>query len=61
MGKKNDGENIGNISLRMGLMNYSNSKINKKVLLLMAQGFEEYEASAFTDVLGWSRVMVSNR
>ena len=26
-----------------------------KVLLLLAQGFEEYEASAFTDVLGWSR------
>jgi 4-methyl-5(b-hydroxyethyl)-thiazole monophosphate biosynthesis len=28
----------------------------KKVLLLLANGFEEYEASAFTDVLGWSRV-----
>jgi len=27
----------------------------KKVLLLLANGFEEYEASAFTDVLGWSR------
>ena len=27
----------------------------KKVLLLLAQGFEEYEASVFTDVLGWSR------
>lgn len=27
----------------------------KNVLLLLAQGFEEYEASAFTDVLGWSR------
>jgi len=28
----------------------------KHVLLLLAQGFEEYEASVFTDVLGWSRV-----
>jgi len=27
----------------------------KNVLLLLAQGFEEYEASVFTDVLGWSR------
>jgi 4-methyl-5(b-hydroxyethyl)-thiazole monophosphate biosynthesis len=27
----------------------------KQVLLLLAQGFEEYEASVFTDVLGWSR------
>ncbi len=27
----------------------------KNVLLLLAQGFEEYEAGAFTDVLGWSR------
>ncbi len=27
----------------------------KKVLLLLAQGFEEFEASVFTDVLGWSR------
>jgi 4-methyl-5(b-hydroxyethyl)-thiazole monophosphate biosynthesis len=29
---------------------------NKKVLLFLAQGFEEYEASVFTDVMGWSRV-----
>ncbi|MBI9076989.1 MAG: DJ-1/PfpI family protein [Desulfatibacillum sp.] len=29
----------------------------KKVLLFLAQGFEEYEASVFTDVLGWSRVV----
>jgi 4-methyl-5(b-hydroxyethyl)-thiazole monophosphate biosynthesis len=28
----------------------------KKVLLFLAQGFEEYEASVFTDILGWSRV-----
>ncbi len=28
----------------------------KKVLLFLAQGFEEYEASVFTDVFGWSRV-----
>lgn len=27
----------------------------KQVLLLLAQGFEEYEAAVFTDVLGWSR------
>lgn len=27
----------------------------KKVLLLLCQGFEEFEASVFTDVLGWSR------
>ncbi len=29
---------------------------NKKVLLFLAQGFEEYEASVFTDVIGWSRI-----
>lgn len=27
----------------------------KNVLLFLAQGFEEYEAGVFTDVLGWSR------
>ncbi len=27
----------------------------KKVLLFLAQGFEAYEASFFTDVFGWSR------
>lgn len=27
----------------------------RNVLLLLAKGFEEYEASVFTDVLGWSR------
>jgi 4-methyl-5(b-hydroxyethyl)-thiazole monophosphate biosynthesis len=32
------------------------NKMNKKVLLFLAQGFEEYEASVFTDVIGWSRV-----
>ncbi|NOR86887.1 MAG: DJ-1 family protein [Bacteroidales bacterium] len=30
--------------------------MRKKVLLFLAQGFEEYEASVFTDVMGWSRV-----
>lgn len=30
---------------------------NKKVLLFLAQGFEEYEAGVFTDVIGWSRVL----
>ena len=29
---------------------------NKRVLLFLAQGFEEFEASVFTDVIGWSRV-----
>ncbi len=29
--------------------------MNKKVLLFLAQGFEAYEASVFTDVIGWSR------
>ena len=27
----------------------------KKVLLFLSQGFEAYEASTFTDVIGWSR------
>jgi len=30
---------------------------NKKVLLFLAQGFEEYEAGVFTDVIGWSRIL----
>lgn len=29
--------------------------MTKKVLLFLSQGFEEYEASVFTDVMGWSR------
>lgn len=29
--------------------------MTKKVLLFLSQGFEAYEASAFTDVFGWSR------
>ena len=29
--------------------------MNKRVLLFLSQGFEEYEASVFTDVIGWSR------
>jgi protein deglycase len=32
----------------------------KNVLLLLAQGFEAYEASVFTDVLGWSRDIGDN-
>jgi len=28
----------------------------KNVLLFLCQGFEEYEASAFTDVFGWSTI-----
>ena len=30
--------------------------MNKSVLLFLSQGFEEYEASVFTDVIGWSRI-----
>jgi len=30
------------------------SKGVKRVLLLLANGFEAYEASVFTDVLGWN-------
>jgi len=30
--------------------------MSKKVLLFLSQGFEEYEASVFTDVIGWSRI-----
>ena len=30
--------------------------MNKKVLLFLAQGFEAYEASVFTDIFGWSRM-----
>jgi len=29
--------------------------MNKRVLLFLSQGFEEYEAGVFTDVIGWSR------
>ena len=29
--------------------------MNKKVLLFLAQGFEEYEAGVFIDIIGWSR------
>ena len=29
---------------------------HQKVLLFLAQGFEAYEASVFTDVMGWSRI-----
>ena len=28
----------------------------KKVLLFLSQGFEAYEASVYTDVIGWSRI-----
>ena len=31
--------------------------MRKKVLLFLAQGFEEYEAAVFTDVMGWTRVI----
>jgi len=33
--------------------------MNKSVLLFLAQGFEIYEASAFTDIFGWSRIVGS--
>ncbi len=32
-------------------------KQDKNVLLFLSQGFEEYEAAVFTDVIGWSRVV----
>jgi 4-methyl-5(b-hydroxyethyl)-thiazole monophosphate biosynthesis len=35
--------------------------MNKIVLLFLSQGFEEYEASVFTDVIGWSRIYGSER
>jgi protein deglycase len=35
---------------------YLSNYMTKTVLLFLAQGFEEYEASVFTDVMGWSRV-----
>ena len=31
--------------------------MDKRVLLLLARGFEAYEAGAFTDVFGWSQVV----
>jgi 4-methyl-5(b-hydroxyethyl)-thiazole monophosphate biosynthesis len=37
-------------------MNNNQLNMNKKVLLFLPQGFEEYEAAVFTDVFGWSRV-----
>lgn len=30
--------------------------MSKKILLFLAQGFEELEAAVFTDVFGWSRI-----
>jgi hypothetical protein len=30
---------------------------NKKVLLFLPQGFEDIEVTAFTDILGWTRVL----
>ena len=30
---------------------------NKQVLILAPQGFEDIEIAAFTDVLGWTRVL----
>ncbi len=35
--------------------------MEKKVLLLLAKGFEAYEASVFTDVLGWSGAETSKK
>jgi protein deglycase len=34
--------------------------MNKKVLLFLAQGFEAYEASVFTDVMGWTKAFGNN-
>ena len=32
-------------------------QLNKKVLLFAPQGFEDLEVAAFTDILGWTRVL----
>ncbi len=37
--------------------NISNERPGKKVLLFAPQGFEDIEVAAFTDVLGWTRVL----
>ncbi len=35
----------------------SNKRLNKKALLFAPQGFEDIEVAAFTDILGWTRVL----
>jgi 4-methyl-5(b-hydroxyethyl)-thiazole monophosphate biosynthesis len=42
------------LSKKINQRGNENNKM-KKVLLFLAKGFEEYEASVFTDVMGWSR------
>jgi len=39
------------------ILNKGDGMQEKNVLLFLANGFEEYEASVFTDVLGWSRIV----
>src|SRR6056297_895474 len=51
-------DSLGTALLFLGEISIFSSNfydMTKKVLLLLAQGFEEYEASVFTDVMGWSR------
>jgi 4-methyl-5(b-hydroxyethyl)-thiazole monophosphate biosynthesis len=43
------------------LNNNQNKQQMKRVLLFLAQGFEAYEASVFTDVIGWSRFFGSEQ
>jgi predicted amidohydrolase len=60
-----EGELIGQLGDKEGLIIFDTKskeiikikKTNKRVLLFLPQGFEEYEAGVFTDVIGWSRVI----
>jgi 4-methyl-5(b-hydroxyethyl)-thiazole monophosphate biosynthesis len=51
--KKYDGLSSNHNILISQVIN--SNTMTKKVLLFLAQGFEAYEASVFTDVIGWSR------
>jgi 4-methyl-5(b-hydroxyethyl)-thiazole monophosphate biosynthesis len=47
----------GNVLLTVsGMLSHLSALIMKKVLLLLAEGFEFYEASVFFDVFGWNNV-----
>lgn len=38
-------------------MKRRNKRLHKKVLLFAPQGFEDLEVAAFTDIIGWTRVL----
>jgi 4-methyl-5(b-hydroxyethyl)-thiazole monophosphate biosynthesis len=38
-------------------MKISRKRLNNKVLLFAPQGFEDLEVTAFTDIIGWTRVL----